>query len=129
MTERWTAEQYRNHKSSGKKHKYNAKKTEIDGITFDSQKEADYYCQLKLLKKSGKIKDFALQPKYELQPAFEKDGKKFRPITYIADFLITYNDGSTEIVDIKGIETKDFRLKKKMFEYRFPDLKLTISNG
>lgn len=124
MTERWTANQYRNYKN--KKHKYNAKKVEIDGIAFDSQKEANYYCQLKLMKQAGEIRDFTLQPKYELQPGFTKNGKKIRPITYIADFLITYNDGSTEIVDIKGMETKDFKLKKKMFDYRYPNLKLTV---
>ncbi len=98
----------------------------MDGIKFDSKKEAEYYCQLKLLKQAGKIKDYKLQPRYELQPAFEKNGKKYRAITYIADFAIINNDGTTEVVDIKGVETQVFKIKKKLFEYMYPDLKLKV---
>lgn len=126
---RWTKEQYREHlgnKKTKKKSKYNNKKTEIDGITFDSKKEAEYYCMLKLLKRAGEIKDFGLQPRYELQPKFAKNGKKYRAITYIADFVIVNNDGTTEVVDVKGVETQVFKVKKKMFEYQYPDLSLKI---
>lgn len=109
-----------------KKNKYNNQKTTIDGITFDSKKEADYYCQLKLLKQSGGIKDFGLQQRYELLPTFKKNGTTYRAISYIADFVIEYNDGTTEVVDIKGVETKDFKIKKKLFEYKYKDLELKI---
>lgn len=98
----------------------------MDGIKFDSKKEAEYYCQLKLLKQAGKIKDYRLQPRYELQPAFKKNGKKYRAITYIADFAIINNDGTTEVVDIKGVETQVFKIKKKLFEYMYPDLNLKV---
>ena len=133
---RWTEEQYQKYiqkqgsknifKPQNKKSKYNNRKTVVDGITFDSKKEADYYCALKLLKQSGEIRDFGLQPKYELQPAFEKNGKKYRPITYVADFVIVNNDGTTEVVDVKGVETQVFKIKKKMFEYQYPELELKI---
>lgn len=129
QTMRWTKEQYlefMDKKSSKKPSKYNSKKTEIDGIIFDSQKEANYYCQLKIMRAAGEIRDFALQPKYELQESFEKHGKKIKTITYIADFLVVHSDGSTEIIDVKGFETKDFKIKKKMFEYRYCNLKLTV---
>lgn len=106
--------------------KYHNKKTTVDDIVFDSKREADYYCKLKLLKKSGEIKEFGLQPKYELQPKFSKAGKTYRAISYIADFIIVNNDGTTEIVDIKGLETQVFKIKKKMFEYKYPDLNLKI---
>ena len=97
----------------------------VDGIKFDSKKEAEYYYQLKLLKQAGKIKDYRLQQRYELQPAFKKNGKKYRAITYIADFVITNNDGTTEVVDVKSsktFKTQVYRIKKKMFEYKYPEL-------
>lgn len=120
---RWTKEQYQAYlEKQEKKSKYGAKKTEVDGIVFDSQREANYYCELKILKQAGEIRDFALQPKYILLPGNEKN----RGIAYIADFLIVHNDGSTEVIDVKGMETRDFKLKKKMFECNYPDLKLTI---
>lgn len=108
------------------KSKYNNQKTIVDDIKFDSKKEADYYCQLKLLKQAGEIKDIKLQPKFELQPGFKKNGINHRAITYIADFEVTNKDGTKEIIDIKGVETKVFRIKKKMFEYRYPELELKI---
>lgn len=98
----------------------------VDGIKFDSKKEAEYYCQLKLLKQAGEIRDIGLQQKYTLQPGFEKNGVKYQPITYIADFVITNNDGTTEVVDIKGVETQVFKIKKKLFEYMYPDLNLKV---
>jgi hypothetical protein len=110
-----------------KKHKYGAKKTVVDGITFDSKAEANRYCELKLLKNAGEVKDFTLQPKFELQPKFKgKDGKTVRAIHYIADFYITWKDGSVTVEDVKGCETKEFSIKKKMFEYKYPELKLVI---
>ena len=125
---RWTEEQYMDYLGvkQPKKSKYNNKKVIVDGIKFDSKKEAEYYCQLKLLKQAGRIKDYRLQPRYELQPAFKKNGKKYRAITYIADFVITNNDGTTEVVDIKGVETQVFKIKKKLFEYMYPDLNLKV---
>jgi len=109
-----------------RKNKYGNKKTTIDGIEFDSKKEAEYYLKLKQQKADGEISHFGLQPEYELQPRFHKNGKTYRPIKYIADFIIKNNDGTYEIVDIKGVETKDFKIKKKMFEFKFPELELKI---
>jgi hypothetical protein len=109
-----------------RKNKYNAKKTVVDGIKFDSKDESDYYLHLKELKKKGQIKDFELQPKFELLPKFvNKKGKTILPINYKADFLVTYTDGATEVIDVKGFETADFKLKKKLFEYKY-DQSLTL---
>ena len=56
---------------------------------------------------------------------FKKDGKTIREISYIADFV--YEQGGKIIVeDVKGMQTKEFKLKRKMFEYQFPELTLTI---
>ena len=133
---RWTEEQYQQfvkkkkglpvEPQSQRKSKYNNQKTMVDGIKFDSKKEADYYIHLKLLKKAGEIKDIGLQQRFVLQPGFKKNGVKYQPITYIADFVITNNDGTTEVVDVKGVETQVFKIKKKLFEYMYPDLNLKV---
>ena len=66
--------------------KYKSKKVEVDGHVFDSKIEAKYYEQLKWLQNNKQILFFRLQPRYLLQEAFEKDGKSYRKIEYIADF-------------------------------------------
>ena len=107
------------------KSKYGAKKIIVDGITFDSKDEAKYYEYLKKRKAKEEILNFELQPKYELQPKFSKNNKKFLPVNYIADFLIYHNDSSEEVVDVKGMATETALLKRKLFEYSYPNLKLT----
>lgn len=99
--------------------KYRNRKTEVDGIIFDSQAEATYYQQLKWLKQAKQIKDFKLQPKYLLQDSFKKNGKTFRKIEYKADFEVYNLDGTIEIIDIKGAITKEFALKRKLFERQY----------
>lgn len=102
--------------------KYHSKRTRVDGILFDSQKEADYYCELKLRLQAGEIKGFCLQPKFILVPGM-KDQK---PITYRADFVTIYSDGQAEVIDTKGVETEIFKIKKKLFRVVFPELELKI---
>lgn len=117
--QRVTAQEFRK-RNSRTKSKYGNRKVELDGIKFDSQMEARYYQQLKWAKQSNQIKDFKLQPKFLLLEAFEKGGEKHKKIEYIADFEITNLDGSIEIIDVKGHETRDFLIKKKMFHARYP---------
>jgi len=100
--------------------KYNSKKVEIDGIIFDSKIEAKYYEQLKWLQEHNQILFFRIQPRYLLQEAFKKDGKTYRKIEYIADFEIHHLDGSIEVVDVKGMETEAFKIKRKLFEKKYP---------
>jgi hypothetical protein len=100
--------------------KYKSKKVEIDGHVFDSKIEARYYEQLKWLQEHNQILFFRLQPRYLLQEAFQKNGKTFRKIEYIADFEVHHLDGSIEVIDVKGIETEAFRLKRKLFEKKYP---------
>lgn len=107
------------------KAKYGNKKVVHDGITFDSAIEAKYYDHLKYLQSQGVVESFVLQPRFVLLPKFEKNGKKYREIGYNADFTVHYADGHTEVVDIKGMVTQQFELRKKLFEYRYPhELKL-----
>lgn len=111
--------------------KYNNKKTEVDGFKFDSQVEAKYYKHLKHLRdETNEVIDFKLQPKFELQAAFTKRGIKFRAIDYKADFEVWYSDGSYEVVDIKGQLLPEFKIKRKLFEKKFPyELKLISWSG
>ena len=106
--------------------KYNNKKTVIDGIMFDSKDESLYYQALKDMKNNGLIKDFELQPKYLLQEAFVKNDKKYRAINYIADFKVINNDSSFYVVDIKGMLTTEFKIKLKLFNYKYPDIELRL---
>jgi hypothetical protein len=100
--------------------KYGSKKIELDNYIFDSQLEARYYTQLKWLQDNKQILFYRMQPRYLLQEAFEKHGKKYRRIDYVADFEIHHLDGSIEVIDCKGFETTDFKIKKKLFEYKYP---------
>lgn len=104
--------------------KYRNKKIEIDGIKFDSKHEGEYYLYLKKLKNEGKIKDFGLQTKFELQPSFKKYGKTHRAITYAVDFAIYHWNGEVEYIDVKGMETQQGIMRKKIFDYKYKE-KLT----
>ena len=108
--EHWSIEDYKNF-TDGKirKSKYRANKVSIDGHTFDSQKEADYYCELKLRLQSNEINGFCLQPTFILAPGLK----------YKADFIIFNKDNSTEVIDVKGFKTKEYIAKKKVFEDKF----------
>ena len=97
----------------------------VEGISFDSKKEGKRYSELKILENAGLIKDLELQKVFELQPAFKKNGKTYRKITYKADFCYFDNHLNKYIVeDTKGFKTEVYKIKKKMFEYKFPDLEL-----
>jgi hypothetical protein len=109
------------------KNKYKAVKTVIDGMTFDSKAEARRYTILRLLERQGLIKDLETQPKFLLLEGFKKSGKTFRGINYKADFR--YWDCTNECVvieDVKGMETDVFKIKRKLFEYKYPELTLMI---
>lgn len=97
-----------------------------EGISFDSAKEAEYYLYLKYLKRIDQVVDFELQPKYLLQDTLRKNGVTHKKITYTADFKVFYPNGQIQIIDVKGFETKDFKIKRKLFEQRYPELSLTL---
>ena len=98
--------------------KYHNKKCEYKGLKFDSLKERNHYIVLEHLEKTGQIKDLRRQVKFLLQPSFKLNGKTIRAINYIADF--TYiKDNKLVVVDTKGFRTKDYLLKKKMFQYKY----------
>lgn len=92
--------------------KYKARKTEVDGIIFDSKHEAEVYLKLKEREQNGEINDLQRQVKFELIP---KIGKQ-RPCTYVADFTY-YEKYKFMVVDAKGIKTDVYKIKKKLMRW------------
>jgi hypothetical protein len=90
----------------------NIKTVTSDGIKHDSIKEANRWCELLLLQRAGMIQDLQRQVKYELIPKQEGE----RAVYYIADFVYTENDKKV-VEDVKGMRTKEYKLKKKMMLY------------
>ncbi len=110
--EHWSVEEYKNFTEKGqnkRKSKYRANKVSVDGHTFDSQKEADYYAELKIRLKAGEINGFCLQPTFILAPNLK----------YKADFIVFNKDKEPEVIDVKGFKTKEYIAKKKVFEDKF----------
>lgn len=100
--------------------KYNAVKTLVDGIKFDSRKEAARYQELKILKRAGEIRDLELQPRFLLQDKFKLDGVTHRKIEYVADFKYWDNKEKKWIIeDVKGVRTQVYLIKKKLFLKRY----------
>lgn len=96
--------------------KYHARKTTIDGIQFDSAKEAKRYTKLRDMEMAGEIQELRLQVPFEILPSFECDGVKYRGMKYIADFVY-YRDGKQVVEDTKGWKTAEYRMKKKLMAY------------
>lgn len=101
--------------------KYHAVKTVIDGFTFDSKAEAQYYIALRVMNNAGEITDLQVHPRYELLHAFTHNGKKIAGIYYEADFSYT-QDGKQVVVDVKGFKTDVYRLKLKFLLSLYPDI-------
>lgn len=100
-----------------KRNKFNAIKTVIDGITFDSKREAARYTQLKIYEKGGLISNLRLQVPYELIPKQTINGKTERATKYIADFVYYDTVHKVEVVDdCKGVITDVFKLKYKLMK-------------
>lgn len=103
-----------------KNEKYKNKKTVIGNYVFDSKKESNYYLKLKMMNDLGLIKDLKLQEKFELQPKYKNaEGKNIRSINYIADFTYYDLDGKLHVIDTKGYRTEVYKLKKKLFEFKY----------
>ena len=107
-----------------KTNKYHNIKIEYNGIKFDSVREKNRYVTLKELEKLGFIKKLELQKVFELQPKYtNNNGEHIRAITYKADFYYYDNKLNKYVVeDTKGFRTDVYKLKKKIFEYVYPNL-------
>lgn len=120
----------------GKPNKFNARRKSVDNITFDSTAEANAYQQLKTEEGVGAIKGLSLQPVFLLAEGFrDSGGKKHRAITYRADFeffRLPRGDFGMRlpeehvVVEVKGMETPVWLLKKKLFLAKYPHIKLEV---
>ena len=113
--------------------KYRNQKCAVNGIVFDSRKEARRYQELLLMERAGVIFDLHRQVKFILIPAqyetFERYGKKGQELkpgkkllehecSYVADFVYK-EDGKLVVEDTKGIKTKDYIIKRKLLLHKF----------
>ena len=109
-----------------KKNKYKNKKVTVNGKVFDSKKEAKRYFELIKLEQAGLIKDLETQKKFLLLDSFKKNGKTYKQISYYADFVyFDVYSNKTIVEDVKASKyftTDVYKLKKKLFEFRYPNL-------
>lgn len=111
-----------------RQNKYGRKKVTVDGLVFDSKKEAKRYQELTALELSGEITDLHRQVTFILIPDQRepdtigpkggiKRGKVLeRKCTYVADFVYK-KDGEPVVEDTKGFKTKDYIIKRKLMLY------------
>ena len=103
-------------------------------LVFDSLKEYQRYCELKMLEKSGDITQLERQKKITIQPAFKYKDEKIREIAYRADFFYCDSNGRFIVEDVKAYDkkkqkyltTKDFNLKWKLLKYKYPEYDFRI---
>ena len=92
------------------RHKFNATPSQSDGMRFDSKKERRYYEQLKTRQKSGEVAMFLRQVPFHLPGG----------VKYVVDFQEFLSDGHVRFVDVKGMETQQFKTKKRLVEATYP---------
>ena len=110
--------------------KYHNRKITRDGETFDSIKEYNRYCELKLLERAGEITELRRQVKFKLLPTMRepvcemssqgvfKKGKVIeRGVDYVADFVYKNKIGFEVVEDVKGVRTKEYVIKRKLMLY------------
>ena len=108
--------------------KYHAKKVVIDGLTFDSKKEAQRYGELLLLQRAGHLHSLKVHPPFELQAKFHHPiAGNQRAMTYTADFSYVEAPprgwGSVvEDVKTKATKTEAYKLRRKLFLKRYPEI-------
>lgn len=92
------------------RHKFKAKPTITDDIRFDSKKEAAFYTQLKLRQSVGEVLFFLRQVPFHLPGG----------VRYVCDFQVFTADGRVEFIDVKGMQTAEFKAKRRMVESLYP---------
>ena len=104
--------------------KYNARKDVVDGMTFDSQKEAARWRELVLLQRLGKITGLQRQVTFELIPKQKAGGKTERACRYVADFVYYPSGEAVPVVeDVKGCRKGAayavYTIKRKLFLQKY----------
>ena len=102
-----------------RRNKFKAKKKTVDNIVFSSKLEASRYLELKILEKAGEISNLKLQPVFNLIANGIYVGM------YTPDFIYTLPSGEAVIEEVKGFRTKDYSLRKRVFEACYAPWKIT----
>ncbi len=102
--------------------KYNARKTTVDGIPFDSKREAQEYLKLLSMEQAGEIRGLErLERGRDSYIVLDKiKGERAR--YYTPDFRYIDSDGRTVVVEVKGKAARDYTLKRHLFRMRYPDI-------
>jgi hypothetical protein len=99
------------------RHKFHAKACDLDGIRFDSKREAAYYRQLKLRVAAGEVVTFLRQTTFHLPGG----------VRYVCDFQVFLASGEVQFVDTKGVQTESFKAKKRMVEELYRPITITLA--
>ena len=95
--------------------KYGAKRTEFDGRKYDSKFEAGVAQELDLRLKAGEIR--AVEPQFKVEIwVYREDGHKALKVSHKIDFRVANNDGSYELIEAKGVETDDYKWRRRLLE-------------
>lgn len=95
--------------------KYGAKKTDFNGRKYDSKFEAGVAQELDLRLNAGDIR--AVEPQFKVEMwIYREDGVKAFKVSHKIDFRVTNNDGSYELVEAKGVETQDYKWRRRLLE-------------
>lgn len=98
--------------------KYHSRKVTVNGVEFDSHREARRYQDLQMLQRAGEISDLRTQVKYTLIPAQKKpSGGVERACTYTADFVYRDKSGREIVEDAKGVKTQQYIIRRKLLLY------------
>ena len=99
-------------------HKYNAQRAERDGFKFPSKAEAEYYDHLMEEQAAGRVAFFLMQTAFRLPGG----------VRYLVDFTVFYTDGGVDFIDVKGMQTASFRMKRRQVESLYP-VKIRITKA
>jgi|SRR3990167_6773050 len=103
------------YKTYFKQNKFGAKKTEFGGYRYDSKFEAGVAQELELRVKAKDIKAYDRQFKVEIW-AYDQNSKKAMKVSHKVDFRIHHLDGSFELLEAKGVETSDYKMRRRWLE-------------
>jgi hypothetical protein len=95
----------------------------LDGITFASKAEMNRYAELLMMKRAGLISNLELQPRFILQEGYQDGPVKVLALEYVADFrYFEHRSGFAVVEDVKGHKTEVYKLKRKLFRAKYPEI-------
>jgi hypothetical protein len=95
----------------------------LDGIVFASKAEMKRYAELRMLERGRVISELVLQPRFVLQEGYLDGPVKVRALEYVADFAYREPKNSRRVVeDVKGHITEVYKIKRKLFRAKYPDI-------